>query len=342
MPVSSIFYFQQADTAQQIPFSIEEEKEPAPAIITDTSEKVKEKKIENKQKDQTRISAPAQLKPRQEYIPPLPESIQLPVQALPKPITVKPAPVVKKQKEYADNSQSLFTGHLLRPASYNPRIHIQTHDYWLTGTIFFSFFLFVIIRAFYGKGLGRLTAAFTGTRTIAQLYRGEYPLNSRTSLFLSLLYISVMSVFIYQAISYKGLESKFDFPGLILFLFICLSLILAYFVKIISIHLSGYLFRFEGITKEYTFGIFIFNKILGLMLLPVIILLAFVTVIPLQYLFTCGLVLISLTLISRLLWIIYNGMNTAGISKYYLFLYLCALEILPLLVLIKFISRKFL
>lgn len=336
---ATVYFFQQADTVRVDPFSTEEEKVISSPV--DTSQKVSHsQKTAAKKKKQ--IASEATLK-EENHLPPLPDSIKLPEQAVINSVPKKEIPhLSRKIEDHFDYSDSIFKNHLLQAADIQPKILVRQHQYWLSGTIFFAFCIFVMVSAFYNKGLGRLTAVFSGGRSISQLFRGEYSLRSRTSILLTLLFLSVVSVFIYQSISYLRLAPAFPVNEFIIFLIIFLVLALAYFIKITFVKLCGYIFNLEGLFKEYIFSLFIFNEILGLFLLPVIISFAFVTLFNLQYIFLAGVCLIGLVLVARLLWVTYNGMSTAGISKSYLFLYLCALEILPLLVLIKIISRKIL
>jgi hypothetical protein len=80
---------------------------------------------------------------------------------------------------------------------------------------------------------------------------------------------------------------------------------------------------------------FVFINLLGLIMLPVVICLEFVKhVNPVVFIYT-GLFLIIGFLCMRLLRGIVIGMRSNRVSKFYLFLYLCTLEIVPFVILVK-------
>jgi hypothetical protein len=110
--------------------------------------------------------------------------------------------------------------------------------------------------------------------------------------------------------------------------------------KLLVVKLVGVVFKVEGAVNEYIFNIFLHHKAIGIFLFPVTIALAFIKDIPPHYLVVTGWSIIAVVLVYRTLRGMLGGIQTAGISKYYLFLYLCTLEILPLIVIIKvFISQ---
>ncbi|MBL7890070.1 MAG: DUF4271 domain-containing protein, partial [Bacteroidia bacterium] len=53
-----------------------------------------------------------------------------------------------------------------------------------------------------------------------------------------------------------------------------------------------------------------------------------------------GLYLLALFLFTRMVRGLIIGLNSVRVSKFYLFLYLCSLEILPLIVMIKIFIRS--
>jgi len=78
---------------------------------------------------------------------------------------------------------------------------------------------------------------------------------------------------------------------------------------------------------------------LGLFMLPVVMCLAFVKQIsPLVFIYS-GFGLISVFLFTRLARGLIIGFNSMRVSKFYLFLYLCTLEFLPLLFAVKFLVK---
>ena len=117
-------------------------------------------------------------------------------------------------------------------------------------------------------------------------------------------------------------------------------IILTYSVKIIAANIIGYVTQTSNIFSEYVNNTLIINQSIGVILLPIMIIVELSHVNPVWIVFPATLFLV-LGYVLRL----YRGFLFAGIEQgvglLQLFVYLCALEILPLLVLIKFLVVNF-
>lgn len=112
-----------------------------------------------------------------------------------------------------------------------------------------------------------------------------------------------------------------------------------YLIKYLSIRFSGWAFRVEGITDQYLFNVFLINKILGILLLPFIVILAFADrTISMNFVFMSFLVFGGMIL-NRYI----RSWQALGsffqYSKFHFFMYLCTSELLPLSVLIKLMVK---
>jgi hypothetical protein len=112
-------------------------------------------------------------------------------------------------------------------------------------------------------------------------------------------------------------------------------LAIMYMVKISTTRFIGYAVDKQELTTEYNYNVLLFNKILGLLLFPITTLLAFAHSIPSNWLIFAGFGLWGIMLIYRIIRGIIIGVVEPGVSVYYLFVYLCTLEILPIVVLLK-------
>ena len=61
----------------------------------------------------------------------------------------------------------------------------------------------------------------------------------------------------------------------LLFFYCCLGLSAAYLVKFVGLKISGWLFNMPEAADAYIFIVFIVNKMIGILLLPFLVLLAF-------------------------------------------------------------------
>ncbi len=124
-------------------------------------------------------------------------------------------------------------------------------------------------------------------------------------------------------------------PPSLLLLMLCTGTAVIYLAKYASVKFSGWAFRLEGITEHYIFNVFLINKILGIVLVPFIIVLAFA-----DHTIVSNVILVSFIVGAAVIanrytrsWQLFGSFFQY--SKFHFFMYLCASEILPLAVLIK-------
>lgn len=115
------------------------------------------------------------------------------------------------------------------------------------------------------------------------------------------------------------------------------GMLLIYAGKYFMVRFSGWAFKVEGLADQYIFNVFLVNKILGIVLLPFVVLIAFAG--P-QWLRPLGILsgAIALILLSTRYFRSWPAFFTffQG-SKFHFFTYLCASEILPMAVLVKWL-----
>ena len=121
----------------------------------------------------------------------------------------------------------------------------------------------------------------------------------------------------------------------LLFFYCCIGLSAAYFLKFIGLKVSGWLFNVEEAANSYIFIVFVVNKMMGILLLPFLILLAF----TMGNVYTGGLTIswciVGALLIYRFI-LTYSAIhNEVKVNLFHFFLYLCAFEIAPLLLVYK-------
>jgi hypothetical protein len=231
------------------------------------------------------------------------------------------------------DTASMFGSTLLSPKAETPKVHLTHYDYTVALILFLSFVLFVWLYTTNRKRLNQVIRSFYLSRYSSQMGREEVSLGNRVSIFLSTLFVVTLTLFILQVNAFYGhrmfVESKTTFltiGGLI---------IAAYLVKIIVIRLTGFVFQAQKETGEYTVSVLLFGNTLGLFMMPVVICLAFARQIsPLVFIYT-GLSILATFLCARLVRGLIIGFNSSRVSGFYLFLYLCTLEILPFVILLK-------
>jgi hypothetical protein len=108
-----------------------------------------------------------------------------------------------------------------------------------------------------------------------------------------------------------------------------------YFVKFIFLNIVGWIFGISNVTDTYIFIVFLINKMIGIFLLPVIALLAFPSPTLLPVMLMISYILVGGMLFYRFI-ISYRPVRSEiKVNRFHFFLYLCAFEIAPLLLIYK-------
>lgn len=229
----------------------------------------------------------------------------------------------------------IFQGHLLRPQHPNAQPLTNEIGDWFTISLIVLVALFTWFRFFYYRIFRQLYTAFYNLTTTNQIVRDESVLLQRASLILSIISYMLMGLFLYQISILLDWDMGVLQGGLMRFVFLSLSVAIAYSVKMILLRFLSTVFDLEKPVALYIFNVFLMIMMIGLLLLPINILLAYG---PLQYRYWILLVavgIIALLFVYRLIRAIVIWIGIPGFSLFYLFLYLCTFEIAPLLIIWK-------
>jgi hypothetical protein len=121
----------------------------------------------------------------------------------------------------------------------------------------------------------------------------------------------------------------------LLYLYCCIGLSIIYLVKFMGLIICGWLFNMQKAADSYIFIVFIINKVIGISLLPFLVLLGFTE----GVMYSVALVLSWCCVGGLLLYRFILGFtairNEVRFNLFHFFLYLCAFEIAPLLLIYK-------
>ena len=119
---------------------------------------------------------------------------------------------------------------------------------------------------------------------------------------------------------------------------IVLVIVIVYSLRYLSLRFVGWIFNIEGIAENYTFNIFLVNKILSVILLPFTMILAWGTGQWVQVALFLSFIIIALSVLNRYARSGSSLKTFLQYSRFHFFLYLCAFEILPIAVIWKIIN----
>jgi len=187
------------------------------------------------------------------------------------------------------------------------------------------------VRFNYSKRFQQLFSAAINQRLMRQLMRQELVFSHRASIVLTIVFLFSLSAFLYVAdtmFQWNILASS----GFILWAKYLLLLFLIYFVKLLAIEWVKLMSDGDFSLGEYEYDIFLINKASGLLILPFAMLGAYLFKSQAEVIIIIGLVLLVSLFFYR--WI--RGLGNAirlHVPVFYIILYFCTLEILPLAIL---------
>ena len=235
------------------------------------------------------------------------------------------------------NARNTIVSKTLQPYGLvGKELIIPNHD-WILGVILILWMLFASVRVGFLKYLEQLFTSLVNLNAAIRLYQQRGYKTMYGAVRLDFIFHLILPLSVFLIASYY----KIDIPGYhaTLFFLALLLIINGYlFTKILLYRLAGSIAMLKEQTEETVFNIRLYYKALGLILLPVVTIHA---VIPETNLITVWVMagLIAIMYITNVIRTIYLG-NRKGVSIFYLILYLCTLEILPLLLVFKLMSAE--
>jgi hypothetical protein len=210
------------------------------------------------------------------------------------------------------------------------------HYDWVLFFVFISALIIGVIKAESGnffKGLLRFIT-FRGmnesaSRDIASFFQWQSTLFNLASV----ITISLFAFFSALQYSFVPIGGNRILFWILLFTIIAGAVILRHLLCVITGNISGE----KEIFREYLFWIYQGYRLTGIFLLLISILILYTFFIPADTLFYCGFSLLILVYIIRVFRLFLIFINR-HVSIFYLILYLCALEILPVAILIKYVT----
>lgn len=206
---------------------------------------------------------------------------------------------------------------------------LRSNPDWLIGVVLAAFLLFATVRLIFNKYLSQLLHSAINYSTFTRLFRERYFNLLHASFRLDVVFDLELALLIYQFLSIHKINLGFS-KSYSLYM-ACFGLVVGYFLaKRIVYYLLGILTESKSEILEYLFGITVFNRVMGIFLLPLTAIIAFVPLTIAEPLLYLGLLVVIIFYILALA----RGIKIflkKQFSISYLILYLCTLEILPLL-----------
>ena len=194
-------------------------------------------------------------------------------------------------------------------------------------------FYFALIRIFFEKYFSNLLTLFFRVSLRQQQIREQVLQTPLPSLLLNVLFVISAGLYACFLLHYSIWGARINFWILYLN---CMALLAAiYLVKFVVLKFIGWVFSISRATDIYIFIVFLVNKMLGIFLLPFLIVIIFSGQEWREVFITISLAMVFVLLAYRVLASYRPVRNEIKLTPFYFFLYLCAFEIAPLLLIYK-------
>ncbi len=211
----------------------------------------------------------------------------------------------------------------------------HTSTDWLTIILTIGFILIASLRTAWGKYLGNLFKSVVNYSTSVRMFNEKNSAVLYAASRLDILFFLVFPIFIFQLFLYFNIKIPIQNFYLYLLSLSILALFIIY--KKLLYKSLGYIFKNIPETSEFLFNLDNFNRVLGLVLLPVVTITVFYPTSNPQIPVIFGILLVVF-LYLKLLYRGFKVLIAKQFSIFYLFLYFCTLEILPLVLLYKIMT----
>lgn len=201
--------------------------------------------------------------------------------------------------------------------------------YLLIGILFY----FALTRVFFEKYFNNLLTLFFRVSLRQQQIREQVLQTPLPSLLLNILFIISGGLYACFLLHYSEIGANIRFWVLYLYCMLLLGAI--YLVKFLVLKFIGWVFSISRATDIYIFIVFLVNKMLGIFLLPFLIIITFSGSGIREIFITISLAMVFVLWTYRVLAAYRPVRNEIKLTPFYFFLYLCAFEIAPLLLIYK-------
>lgn len=208
---------------------------------------------------------------------------------------------------------------------------------WVLGAIGLLLLFLGIIRVSFPSEVLSIIQAFYNDRMLFQVNKEDTLYSSWPFVFLYILFGFAVGLFVYLCnLHYTGSD---HYNGIQRFLGISVFVMVLFVLKIIATRLLGFIFDLQRIVREYISILYLSYFNAALVFLPVVLVLSLVPRSQVFWVVPTALGVVFCLFIFRFAKTARSLLNNYPFSKFYLFTYLCCLEIAPILILVKVLGN---
>ena len=209
----------------------------------------------------------------------------------------------------------------------------KAREQWVIAAIIGLLIYTALLNLFLSRDIKNVIQSFYNKHALSQLDKEGGPINSWAFIGLFILFSLTFGLVLYQLTVYNGVY--YDIGGFQLFISLSGVISLLFALKFIILKFIGYVFDMNRLVSQYIaiLNLTYFN--IAFVLLAVAICFSLLATAFIRPLLFFTLVIIAIIFAWQYLRNSVNIISNFRLHKFYLFIYLCALEICPILILIK-------
>lgn len=210
---------------------------------------------------------------------------------------------------------------------------------WVFWTLLPCLILYCIMKLVFHKKTRQIFSLITNYNLGEKEFSKSWDKSQLTTVVFQFLFAVNAGLFVLFAVKTYMHGTTTTLQDILLFAIFTVCVLLLYLLKKLTFYTLASIFDRIKYARECVFTVYLFNHALGVCLFPIVLLLAYVnpTVMQPKTLLIIGYVVVGIIYLLRL----YREFQISAknsISFIYIFLYFCALEILPLFVIAKIVS----
>ena len=236
---------------------------------------------------------------------------------------------------------ALYKGNTFLDIPFNPKKktgegHVRkSRDPWVIIMIAILLIYTALLNITLGPDIKGVFQSFYSKRS-AQFDKEERRINPWAFIGLFLLFASTFGLFLYQLAGYKNVY--YNISGVQLFTAMALIIITLFSLKFLVLKIIGFLFDIDAVVSEYVTTLYLTYFNIAFVFLPVVVCFSLLAAQLIPFLLDTAYVLIAVIFVWIYLRSSVSIISNFRFHKFYLFIYLCALEICPILILIKVLN----
>jgi len=228
--------------------------------------------------------------------------------------------------------KSPFTEHRLKAGHFRYSGHQQYPADWIVISMLACLVIIAWLQFFYNKRLKQVYRAPLSQRFLSIMIKEGSLFKERISVGLGLIYLFNFSLLLSLVLRQTMPDTISHFSEAFIFGLCSFGLTVYWLLKVSVMRFLGNVFRTMPTTFVYIHNTLAFSYITGLILFPLLILTVFLQS---QFLLYTTLSITAILYCFRVMRGFFIGISLKKFSYLFLFVYLCTLEILPLLVILK-------